>query len=58
MTEDEARDALFKLHFDYITHPPKERLILYEEYKKRRQEIRTELANLMLEKKQKELKIK
>lgn len=58
MTEEEARNALFQLHFEYMSHPPKERLDLYEEYKKRRQEIRTELASLMLEKKQKELKIK
>ena len=33
MTEEEAKNALFKLHLEYMKHPPKERLKLYEEYK-------------------------
>ena len=33
MTEEEARNSLFQLHFEYMSHPPKERLDLYEKYK-------------------------
>ena len=35
MTELEAKEALFKLHLEYMDHTPKERLKLYEEYKKK-----------------------
>ena len=44
MTEQEAKDALFKLHFEYMSHTPKERLELYDEYQKKRSEIRQALA--------------
>ena len=44
MTEDEARNALFQLHFEYMTHPPKERLKLYDEYREKRSKIREELT--------------
>lgn len=58
MTEKEARDALFQLHFDYMMHPPKERLKLYDEYQKKRGEIRAELTKLILEQKQNKEKTK
>ena len=58
MTEEEARQALFDLHFNYMKHPPKERLELYDEYREKRAEIREELTKLMLEKKMEEIKTK
>ena len=32
MTEEEAKKALFQVHYEYMMHPPKERLELYNEY--------------------------
>lgn len=58
MTEEEAREALFKLNFEYMKHPPKERLKLYEEYKEARAKIREELARNKLAEKGIELKRK
>lgn len=58
MTEQEAKDALFKLHFEYMMHTPKEREKLYDEYIEKRGKIKKELAMLMMERRQKELKIK
>lgn len=58
MTEEEARNALFQLHFQYMMHPPKERLSLYDEYQKKRGEIRSELAKLMIERKENSIKSK
>lgn len=43
MTEEEAKNALFKLHYEYMSHTPKERLKLYDEYIARRNEIKNEL---------------
>lgn len=51
MTEDESRKALFQLHYNYMSHPPKERLKLYDEYKRQREEIRKELARAIIERK-------
>lgn len=54
MTEEEqARKALFELHYQYMLHPPKERLELYDEYREKRAEIRAELIKLIREKKNK-----
>lgn len=57
MTEQEAKDALFKLNFEYMHHSPKERLELYDEYIKQRAEIQKKLRKAILERKQKEQKI-
>ena len=57
MTEEEARDALFKIHWEYMKHSPKERLELYDEYVKQRAEIQKNLRKAMLERKQNEQKI-
>ena len=56
MTEEEARKALFQVHYEYMMHPPKERLKLYDEYKKKRDEIKHELAKTKWENKEKQLK--
>lgn len=58
MTEEEAKKALFDLHFEYMMHPPKEREKLYEEYIQKRGEIKKELTRLIMERREKELKIK
>ena len=52
MTEEEARQALFDLHFNYMKNPPKVRLELYDEYREERAKIRTELAKLIRERKE------
>lgn len=44
MTEQEAKNALFKIHLEYMSHSPKERVKLYDEYQKARREIKDELA--------------
>ena len=54
MTEEEARKALFQLHYNYMMHTPKEREELYEEYQACRREIKNKLAKFMFEKKQNE----
>ena len=54
MTEEEAKKALFKLHYEYMKHTPKERLKLYEEYKEKRNKIKEALIS----QKQISLKIK
>lgn len=43
MSEEEAKNALFKLHSEYMSHTPKERLKLYDEYIAKRNEIKNEL---------------
>ena len=55
MTEEESRNALFKLNLEYMSHPPNERLALYQEYKHNRQKIREELARNIFERKQEDL---
>ena len=58
MTEEEAKKALFDLHFEYMMHTPKEREKLYEEYIKKRGVIKKQLARLMMERRENKLKIK
>lgn len=58
MTEAEAKQALFNIHFEYMQHNPKEREKLYSDYIKKRGEIKSELARIMKEKREKEIKIK
>ena len=57
MTEEEAREALFKLHKEYMRHTKKERLSLYEEYRKNRLEIIRKLESNVNLKKLSELKV-
>lgn len=56
MTEDEAKKALFEVHYEYMMHTPKERLKLYDEYQKKRAEIKKELARCIIARKEKQLK--
>ncbi len=51
MTEDEAKKALFQIHYEYMMHTPKERDALYEEYQAKRNLVKKELAKFLLEKK-------
>lgn len=57
MTELEAKQALFKLHKEYMTHSPKERIELYDEYKRKRDEIKEALIRYVTEIKLTEIKI-
>jgi len=57
MTEQEAKAATMKLNYEYMSHSPKERLELYDEYVAKRAEIQKELRKAMLERKQKEQKM-
>ena len=54
MTEEEAKKALFQIHYDYMMHTPKERLELYDEYQRKRSEVKKALARTIIEEKQKE----
>ena len=47
MTEEEAKVALFKVHTEYMSHTPKERLRLYDEYRNKRAEIKKALVEYM-----------
>ena len=58
MTEEEARKALFQIYWDYIACPPKEKEEYYKIYKDKRETIKRELTKLVLERKEKEMKIK
>ena len=49
MTEQEAKEALFNLRLDYMSLGPNERLELYDEYRKKRAQIKNELARIMYE---------
>jgi len=49
MTEEEAKKALFKIHYTYMMHSPKEREKLYSEYQRQRNEIKKELAKAIWE---------
>ena len=49
MTEQEAKDALFNLRVDYMSRGPKERLELYDDYRKKRAQIRSDLARIIYE---------
>lgn len=57
MTEQEAKESLFKLNYEYMKHAPKERLELYDGYIKQRGEIQKALRKAMFERKQNEKKI-
>ncbi len=46
MTEEEIRQALFKIHYEYMSHTREERLKLYDEYKTNREKIKEELIKL------------
>lgn len=50
MTEEEAKEALFKINLEYMKHTPEERLKLYDEYIENRNIIKKELAKTKLEK--------
>ena len=56
MTEREARQALFDLRLEYMKHTPDERDLLYEEYIKKFEIIKKELAKRIKERKEKEVK--
>ena len=56
MIEEEAKKALYNIRFEYAMLPPKERLEKYEEYQKKLNDIRHELAKIKLEKREIELK--
>jgi len=43
MNEEEAKEALFKINYEYMSHPPKERALLYEEYKSNRNKVKEAL---------------
>ena len=58
MTEEEARKALFQVHYEYMMNTPQKRLELYDEYQEKRRKIKHELARLKLEKKQAQSKTK
>lgn len=51
MTELESKQALFQLHQEYMAHKPKERLKLYDEYIKKRNEIKELLLQSISESK-------
>ncbi len=58
MTEEEAKKALFQIHYEYMTYPPSERLEHYDEYREKRATIRKALVQLILNKKEEEAKAK
>ena len=58
MTEEEAKKALFELHFEYMQNPPKKRLELYNEYQEKRSMIRKALVQAVFERKEREQKTK
>ena len=51
MNEEEAKQALFQLNYEYMSHKPKERIKLYDEYKKNREIIRESLREKINEEK-------
>ena len=53
MTVEESKKALFQLHLQYMSHSPKERVTLYDDYIRRRNEIKNLLINSILEQKRK-----
>ncbi len=56
MTEEESKKALFKIHLEYMSHTPNERIKLYDEYIAEREKIKKELAKLKAEKTTEEFK--
>lgn len=47
MTEEESKKALFQLNYEYMSHTPKERLALYDEYQSKRNAIKQALKEYM-----------
>lgn len=47
MNEEEAKQALFKIHYEYMSHTPKERLELYDEYIEKRNKIKENLVQAL-----------
>lgn len=58
MTEQEAKSALFKVHQEYMSHSPKERLKLYDEYTQKRNKIKDALSNLIFKQKHPKVEVK
>lgn len=58
MTELESKEALFKLHQEYMMHKPKERLKLYDEYIRKRNEIKESLIQFISQEKLNEIKVR
>ena len=58
MTEEEALKVLYQIRLDYAMLPPNERLLKYEEYQKKLNNIKSELVKIKLEKRENELKKK
>lgn len=56
MTEEEAKKALFQIHYNYMMHSPKERALLYPEYQRQRNEIKKELSKAILESREESIK--
>lgn len=55
MNEEEAKEALFKINSEYMKHPPKERLRLYEQYKAKRALVHSLLEEYISEKNKEKL---
>ena len=49
MTEYESTVALITLNREYMSHPPKERVKLYDEYIRKRGEIKEQLKTYIME---------
>ena len=58
MTELESKEALFQLHKEYMSHTPKERLKLYDEYMKKRNEIKEALIEYISQIKLRKIKVR
>ena len=58
MTEEELKQALFDIRLEYMMHTPKEKEELYEEHIKKLEDIKKQLTRLVMERKEKEVKIK
>ena len=50
MTEEEAKKELFELHYWYMSHTPKERGKLYDDYIQKRKTIRKALSDYIISK--------
>ena len=58
MTELESKEALFQLHREYMNHTPKERLELYDEYMRKRNEIKEALIQYISQMKLRNIKVR
>ena len=58
MTEEEAKKALFSLHFEYMKLPPLERKEKQAEYQEKRTQIKHALTRTRFEMKEKEKETK